>query len=406
MSVCESVPKNRKKLSESFVIENADIVTENELLKNASVLIAGERIGEISREDMPSCFKRIDAKGALLIPGFIDLHSDAIEKSIRPRPGGSFPTEISLIELDKQLASCGITSMYHCLCFGESETNDLRTAKVAGEIAGKISELKPHFSVRNNIHARYEVSDIESAPHLEKMLSEGLIQLFSIMDHTPGQGQFTDMKHFKTYYAQAEHLNESQACALAEARIKNRQKIGNMHIEKLCSLCRKLDIPMASHDDDTPQKVDWVKSLGITLSEFPVHLKAAQKATQLGMDVLMGAPNILRGSSLTDNLSGRDAILHNACNIIGSDYSPMSMLHALFACHKNNLGSLPQLVRMLSFNPAKAVGLSHELGAIKEGYIADMVMVNTCSSVAKIMATFVAGKQVFGNGDISISNKR
>jgi alpha-D-ribose 1-methylphosphonate 5-triphosphate diphosphatase len=113
------------------------------------------------------------------------------------------------------------------------------------------------------------------------------------------------------------------------------------------------------------------------------------------MHVLMGAPNILRGNSLTNNLSGREAIQQGCCNIIGSDYSPAMMLHAIFTLHRLKMGPLNELVKMVSYNPAKALGIDDHLGSIQEGLWADLVLVDTSDPVPRVVKTFVNGKQVF-----------
>jgi alpha-D-ribose 1-methylphosphonate 5-triphosphate diphosphatase len=113
------------------------------------------------------------------------------------------------------------------------------------------------------------------------------------------------------------------------------------------------------------------------------------------MYVMMGAPNVVRGSSLTDNLSGRNAIQQGYCNIIGSDYSPAMMLHAIFTLHRLQMGPLNELVKMVSYNPAKAMGIDDRQGSIQEGLWADLVLVDTSDSIPRVVKTFVSGKQVF-----------
>ena len=370
-------------------------ITPNGLQEQVQVLVQGGRIAAIDTNlELPDGTQRIPAEGLLLSPGFIDLHCDAIEKEIRPRPGGSFPLDIALTELDKRLAACGVTTMYHCLCFGESETNDLRTAARAEEIALTMRALEPMLTVRNRIHVRFEVTDTGSVPVLRHLLQRHGAHLFSIMDHTPGQGQFTERKHFISYYGQAEHLSGDQAAKLAEARMATRHEVGDEHIRELTDLCRRQGIPMASHDDDTVQKIAWVHGMGIGLSEFPVRLAAAREARRLGMEVLMGAPNILRGGSLTGNLGGQDAIREGACTVIGSDYAPMSMLHAVFQVYRAGILPLHEAIRLVTANPAHAVGL-HESGSLREGAVADLVLIDPRAVVPRIVKTLVAGHEVF-----------
>jgi alpha-D-ribose 1-methylphosphonate 5-triphosphate diphosphatase len=378
-----------------FMIENCTAMLPEGLTEEVSLWIEDGRIRSVG-EEAPLWAPRINGEGMLLSPGFIDLHSDAIEKEIRPRPGGSFPLDIALSELDKKLAACGITRMYHCLCFGESETNDLRTSRMGTEIANKLKEMAPHFLVNNRVHVRFEVSDLDSVEDLHRLLDKGGADLLSFMDHTPGQGQFTDLEHFKTYYSQAEHLTQEQAITLAENRMQQRDLIGNDHLFRLAAHAKASEVILASHDDDTPEKVDWVHALGVNISEFPVSLAAAKRASDLGMETLMGAPNVLRGGSLTGNLSGIEAIRAGACSLLGSDYAPMTMMHAAFKLVEMQVLDLPEALAMISTRPARAMGLEHEVGSIKAGCLADLVLIDHVPGrVPRLVKTFVSGREVY-----------
>lgn len=378
-------------------IENATAVTPQGIIPKATIGIENGKIAYIGKHRHYYNAPVIDANGLLALPGFIDLHSDVIETEIQPRPGGRFPIDVALVELDKKLAGCGITTMYHCLCFCESDKNEVRATDTVREIIQNINRLSGSLRIRNRIHARFEVTDVNCTSVLEAFIREQAVHLFSIMDHTPGQGQFTSMKHFQAYYGRAEKMNGADIDQLAKKRIQVREVLGDHHIRKLTSLCRQYRIPMASHDDDTAEKVRWVHELGIRLSEFPVKLVAARNATDLGMHVLMGAPNILRGNSLTDNLSGREAIQQGCCNIIGSDYSPAMMLHAVFTLHRLQMRPLNELVNMVSYNPARALGIDDHMGSIQEGLWADLVLVDASDPIPRIVKTFVGGKQVFSS---------
>ncbi len=378
------------------LIERVRVVTPSQVLSDVDVWIHDGRIAGLSPRTIPADVRRIDAAGLLLLPGFVDLHSDAVEKWIQPRPGGRFDITTAVIELDKHLASCGITTMYHCLSFGDSSCkNELRRGDATSRIARTIRQLDPHLCMRNRIHARFEIMEAEYASTIASLVREAQIQLVSFMDHTPGQGQFTSFDHFKTYYSQAMRMTEEEAVALAEKRMAARDTFDDSHMRELARLCRERAVPLASHDDDTPDKVAWVHGMGVTISEFPVQLAAARAAHDRGMGVLMGSPNILRGGSLTQNLSGREAIQDNCCSLMGSDYAPMSLLHAAFAVHREMGRSLPEAVRLLSHHPATAIGAEQEIGSIEEGLAADLVLVDNSGLRPRIRKTFVAGREVF-----------
>lgn len=63
--------------------------------------------------------------------------------------------------------------------------------------------------------------------------------------------------------------------------------------------------------------------MGLKISEFPVTLAAALEARKLGLLVVMGAPNALRGSSHVGNLSASEALQVGALGALATDYSPL-----------------------------------------------------------------------------------
>jgi len=193
---CAAGSPKRKGLPHGFVIRNAQVVTPEGVRENASLQVEDGRIAEIREGTIPG-IRVIDASGNYLFPGFVDLHSDAIEKGIEPRPNTFFPVDIAVYELDKKIASCGITTMYHSLSFAELEVG-LRNNNTAAGIIRQINGLAGKLKVNTKIHARFEITDLGAVPFLEGLIRDGQIDLFSFMDHSPGQGQFGDIIAFKT----------------------------------------------------------------------------------------------------------------------------------------------------------------------------------------------------------------
>lgn len=379
-----------------FIIEDARVVVPDGVIKGASVKIEDGFISKLREGRINSpAGRRIHVNGRYLLPGFIDLHCDAIEKEIEPRPNVYFPVNIATLELDKRLVSSGITTIFHSLSFAEMEIG-LRSNSMASSIIRDINLLSRHLKTRTKIHARYEITDIAAIRFLEELIREGQVHLVSLMDHTPGQGQFRKVTSFKGYFGRVYNKSDEELEQMIFRKIKVKEtaevKDG---IRYLIELCRYHGIPLASHDDDSSEKIQWLNKMGIRISEFPVSLEAIRTATDLGVYVCLGAPNILRGNSQAGNLSARDAITKGFGDIVCSDYSPMTLLYTVFTL--NNLGILPlhKAVNMVSLNPAMAVGLNDRTGAIEEGKRADMVLVDVKDGFPGIIKTFIAGREVY-----------
>jgi len=380
-------------MSSDFVITNARLVTPNGVLPEASLKVEQGTITAISNNNLRGS-RQIDAGGSYLLPGFVDIHSDAIEKGIEPRPNTFFPVDIAVFELDKKLAACGITTMYHSLSFAEMEIG-LRSNGTAARIIREIHQFKERLKINTKIHARFEITDMEAVPFLKELIQENLIELFSFMDHSPGQGQFRDIIAFKNYYGPVYGKSDAEMDGIIDRKRKTREGSSRDMVHQLVKLCQAQDIAISSHDDDSQEKIDWLKEMEINLTEFPVNMETVRSAKEQGIMVCLGSPNVVRGKSQAGNLSVREAISDGYGDILCSDYAPMTMLHAVLTLE--NLGILPlhEAVRMVSLHPASAVGIANHTGSLEEGKDADMVLVDQSDNVPRILRTFVKGREVF-----------
>ena len=380
---------------EKLTIINARAVTPDKVLEDATVTLCDGLISAVSQgQPAASCGEIIDASGQYLLPGFIDLHCDAVEKGVEPRPQTFFPADVALAELDKTLAACGVTTMYHSLSFAEQEIG-IRSNRVASSVLRKVNEMQDNFRVKTRVHSRFEITDKSAVPILKQLIAEDQIDLFSFMDHSPGQGQFKTIGSFKNYYGKVYKKSDSELDELLEKKGRVCQIEARQQIEELLTLCREKRISIASHDDDSPEKICWLKDRNIALSEFPVNLETARAAREHGIRTLFGSPNVFRGASQASNLSAREAIAAGYGDILCSDYAPMTLLHAVFTLVQLGMKTLPEAVQMTSLNPARAVGIDAETGSLEPGKAADLVLVGNGSHFPRIQRTFVNGREVF-----------
>ncbi|WP_321372441.1 phosphonate metabolism protein PhnM [uncultured Desulfuromusa sp.] len=381
-------------MSTRYQIINTKVITPAEILDDASITVSDGVITAISQGQDATCPAVIDARGQYLLPGFIDLHCDAVEKGIEPRPGTFFPTNVALYELDKTLASCGVTTMYHSLSFAENETG-IRSNLMAASVLRTVNDMQDNFRIKTRVHTRFEITDHCAVPVLKQLIEEKHVDLFSFMDHSPGQGQFKTISSFKDYFGPVYKKTDAEMNALIATKLQARESEAQHYVSELLSLCRDKQVPIASHDDDTPEKINWLKERQITLSEFPVNMETAQAAKNQGVQTMLGSPNVFRGSSQSGNLSAREAITQGCGDILCSDYAPLTLVHAVFMLRDLGLKTLPEAVRMTSLNPAIAVGIDDQTGSIEIGKDADLVLVGNGGDFPRIVRTFVKGQEVF-----------
>ncbi|WP_156288937.1 phosphonate metabolism protein PhnM [Oceanobacillus salinisoli] len=364
-----------------FIIHNGKIVTEEKILEGYAVVVEGETIQEIIPESdiyLKRDANLIDAKGGYISPGFIDIHSDYIESIVSPRPTSMMDMDISLREAEKILISHGITTIFHSLSFYREDVvthKPMRYPKNVQRLVDAINRTHHRMHlIRHRLHARFELDNIDQVDSLIENIKNDKIHLLSFMDHTPGQGQYRDLEVFRDTLKGYRNLTDEEVNVIIAER-KSREQMTMEKISEVATFAIDHGIAVASHDDDNVKRLELVKSFGTTISEFPITLEVAKKARELGLHTIVGAPNVLLGGSHSGNLSAAAAISCQCADILCSDYYPAALLHAIFELHEKYGNDLHGMFMMVTLNPAKAVRLDHELGSIKPGKKADILII-------------------------------
>lgn len=336
----------------------------------------------------------IDADGNYVMPGLIDIHCDAIEKEVQPRPNTLFPLPLALMEFERKLPVHGITTMYHSLSLGVGLS--LRGDQYLTGMVDLIGDYNKRRSmIRNFIHLRFEVSHHAGLPIVERYVQEGAVHYLSFMDHSPGMGQYRKPGSFERYVMKNQGVTLDEVRTIVDELAERRQAVDRERLRDLAMLARERGIAVASHDDDTPEQVGLSMELGAGVSEFPITMETARYASERGMRVCVGAPNIVRGVSHDGNLSATEAISVGAADLICSDYHPSSMLSAIFKLADTGAADLPSAVRMATLHPAQAMMIDDRVGSIERGKSADVIIVGHYEDMPWVTDAIVGGTRVY-----------
>ena len=389
-------------------IMHVNIMAKDTVLDNYAVVLEEDRIkkilpmNELDTAKVKSLGNIVyDVNGAYISPGFIDIHSDNIESIVQPRPTSIMDSKMALMEHEKQLVNQGITTIYHSLSFLREDGAAMRQKETRKphkmrELAELIKSLHEGYHlIRHRFHCRFDLRNSEGYDTLMDYLDKDYIHLLSFNDHTPGQGQYRDLiryrENMKNYKPD---LEDTQIDRMIEERMAI-PKISKDKIEKTADVARGKGIRIASHDDDSAEKIEYVHSeLKADISEFPVELNVARIAKERGMLTVAGAPNVLLEKSHSGNLSATEAILDGCIDILCSDYYPPAMLHAVFKLNTDYQIPLWESVKLVTLNPAKALGIDKEYGSIEEGKKADMLIISIIDGKPAITKVFIDGELV------------
>lgn len=376
---------NGKIITEEGIIEGYDILIENDIIKKIC------KNGKVDSDEI----EVINAYGGYISPGFIDIHADYIENMSSPRPTSIMDFNLSLRETEKVLINTGITTMYHSLSlYGKDifENKPIRSDENVIKLIDTIenTQNKRHL-IRHRFHARFEIDNVKGVERLKKYIRDGKINLLSFMDHTPGQGQYRNIETYRKTLKGYKDVTDSEIDEMIE-ECQFKDTITSETIEEIAHMAKDRNISIASHDDDSFDKIDFINGIGATISEFPITMDVAKYAREKGMFTIAGAPNVLLGKSHSGNLSASEAIKDNSIDILCSDYYPAAMLHSVFILNEKYNMDLCEMFKLITINPAKAVKIDNILGSIKEGKKADILIIEKLEELPVITSVFVDGQ--------------
>ena len=373
------------------VLSNARIVLADEIVEGSLVL----RDGFIAGIDAGAGRTGEDMGGDYIIPGLVELHTDHLEGHYAPRPKVRWNPIAAVLAHDAQVATAGITTVLDALRVGMDEDADLTSddiRKLANAIEDSVQQDRlraDHF-----LHLRCEVSAPDCLQAFANFDEDDRVKLASLMDHAPGQRQFVNLETYAYYYQRKLKLTDRDFKLFCEKRMGESARNSAPNRAVIAAACHERGIVLASHDDATIGHVGEAIEQGVRVAEFPTTQEAARASKDAGLGVLMGAPNVMRGSSHSGNVSARTLASDGLLDILSSDYIPFSLIQSAFFLGDVVEGiSLPQAVAMVSKNPAEAVGLN-DRGMIEQGRRADLVRVRVDDHVPVVRTVWRQGRRV------------
>ena len=373
------------------ILTNAILVLPEEVIAGTIVLRDGVIVAiDTGRSSAPGA---IDVGGDTIIPGAVDVHTDNLERQVQPRSMARWPSRSAMVAHDAQCAAAGVTTILDALCIGDLGFDkeriktfqdgvvDLDALTEAGLLKGE------HF-----LHLRCEIPAADLMQLFEPVADHSRVRMISLMDHSPGVGQYADLDFYR---------NLRRRGGMDDAYIERR--IGELQAQRgitrgpnrraLLDRIAGKQIALASHDDRTAEEVAENAADGIRISEFPVTMLAAQAAKAAGMEVIAGAPNIVRGGSHSGNVNAADLLAAGAVDAFASDYVPPSLIEAGFLCAREGRADLPAAIRMVTETPALMAGLT-DRGRLAVGLRGDLARVRLHGDLPIVRQVWVAGERV------------
>ncbi|WP_092515620.1 alpha-D-ribose 1-methylphosphonate 5-triphosphate diphosphatase [Afipia sp. GAS231] len=333
----------------------------------------------------------IDAGGLLVLPGIVDLHGDAFERQMMPRPGVDFPIDVALVDSDRQAISNGITTVYHATTW--SWEPGLRSADNARRLLDAIEAMRPQLAADTRFHLRQETYNLDAETEIMEWLPEGRVDLLAFNDHMASTVASLTKPQKRSRMVERTGLSGDAFDRLVESVVARAHDVP-ASVARLAQAARDANVRMLSHDDDSPEMRKAFRSQGVGIAEFPVNEETAREAASAGDFIVFGAPNVVRGGSHTGWTKASDMIAKGLCSVLASDYYYPAPLLAAFRLAADGVLPLAEAWRLISSAPARAAGLT-DRGTLAAGARADILLVDdTLPLRPRIVAVISAGRLV------------
>ncbi|GAB0116921.1 alpha-D-ribose 1-methylphosphonate 5-triphosphate diphosphatase [Acidisoma sp. 7E03] len=356
-----------------------------------SLVVRAGRIAALS-DDRSHGPGAIDLDGDLLIPGIVDLHTDNLERQVQPRATARWPSRSAMIAHDAQCAGAGVTTVFDSFCVGDLGFQEERTRTLIEGVAD-LDHLAAADLLKADhlLHLRCELPAADMADLFARYVTHPRLALVSLMDHSPGVGQWGDLEQFRDLLRR-DGLAEAEIEDRLRQHLDNRRRWRAPNRALVLEQMRGRPVALASHDDRTAEEVAANAADGIGIAEFPVSMEAAEAARARGIHTIAGAPNLVRGGSHSGNVAAVDLLRAGLIDAFASDYVPASLLEAAMLCPRLGGLSLAQSVALVTDRPARMAGLA-DRGRLEPGLRADLVRVRLHEGMPIIRGVWLCGER-------------
>ena len=378
-------------MSFETIFTNAVLVLPRATL-SGTLTVRGGTIQEVQpgRSDAPGA---IDLDGDYLLPGAVDVHTDNLERQVLPRALARWPSRSAMVAHDAQCAAAGVTTILDALCLGDLGFDTGRIQTFHDGVAD-LDALAPLGLLKSEhyLHLRCEIPALDMLSCFETVADHPLVRMISLMDHSPGVGQYANLAFYRAL-RQRGGLDDATVDRRIGELQAQRARVRDPNRRALLDRVHGRGIALASHDDRTTEEIAENFADGIRISEFPVTMEAARAAKERGMDVIAGAPNVVRGGSHSGNIAVADLLRCGWVDVFASDYVPPALIEAAFRCVRDGLADLPAAVAMITSRAAGLAGLS-DRGALVAGQRADLARVRVHETLPVVRQVWRGGERV------------
>ncbi|MCH2065797.1 alpha-D-ribose 1-methylphosphonate 5-triphosphate diphosphatase [Shimia sp.] len=339
--------------------------------------------------------RQVDLRGYQILPGIVDLHGDGFERHLAPRRGAMKNLGDGLVSVDAELAANGITTAV--LAQFWSWEGGMRSPDFARRFLEALSATEG-LRTEMLVQLRFESHLLEDYTAFEAAVTEFDVPYVVFNDHLP-HAALAKRKKPPRLTGQALKSGRSPEAhlALLQALHAVTESVPEV-VARLAARLAETGVKLGSHDDDSAATRETWRGCGLSISEFPETMEAAEAAKEAGDPVVMGAPNVVRGGSHSGKVSAAEMVAAGLVDGLASDYHYPAPRQAVLRLVEDGVCEFAEAWALVSAKPAEVLGLK-DRGTLEAGKRADLVIVDAESG--RIGATLVGGQVSFMAGEVA-----
>ncbi len=370
----------------ALTLTGAQVLMPDGLISQSVSLSDGQIIaGPVGRE--------VDLSGCLILPGVVDIHGDGFERHMAPRRGAMQDAKGGVIATAAEMSANGITTGVMAQFF--SWEGGMRGPEFAVHVFETVQKISADLATDLRLQLRLETHLLDAFDLVVETVDRFGIKYVVYNDHLQ-HDRLASGRRPKRLTGQA--LKGGRNPEDHFAMMIGLHQRGPDVPAALTALSEKLlarGVVLGSHDDSTlSDRAKW-SAMGVTISEFPETFEAAEAASGSSAPVILGAPNVVRGSSHAGNVSAMELIEAGLCDALASDYHYPALRAAVDSIVSKGVMDLPAAWRLVSTNPAKILGLT-DRGQIAPGMRGDLLILEP--ETGRVGATIAAGTLTYATG--------
>ncbi|WP_412552121.1 alpha-D-ribose 1-methylphosphonate 5-triphosphate diphosphatase [Shimia sp. MIT1388] len=371
-----------------LLLHGADVLRPEGFAQEPLGIVAG-RIGDADGA------RQVDLRGYQILPGIVDLHGDGFERHLAPRRGAMKNLGDGLVSVDAELAANGITTAV--LAQFWSWEGGMRSPDFARRFLEALSATEG-LRTEMLVQLRFESHLLEDYTAFEAAVAAFDVPYVVFNDHLPHAALAKGKKPPRlTGQALKSGRSPEAHLALLQALHAVTESVPE-EVARLAARLAEKGVQLGSHDDDSAATRETWRGCGLSISEFPETLAAAEAAKAAGDPVVMGAPNVVRGGSHSGKVSAAEMVAAGLVDGLASDYHYPAPRQAVLRLVEDGVCDFAQAWALVSAKPAEVLGLN-DRGTLEAGKRADLVIVDAESG--RIGATLVGGQVSFMAGDVA-----